>query len=300
MPIKKKFLEKLDKIIKDNLTQTYNIDLINFGSFTTNLSIEGSDIDILIKYKPIKNINTFVSDLISILYQNNKEFDDIKAITTASVPIIKLQFDIKQFMNIKYIEDYLDYDDLYKLKFDITFKESDLYNNNVNKTIDFVNKSIIDFPSIKEIVLLMKRYFKKIKLNKSYLGGLSSYSLFLMVLAFLKLKNYSKDFSIGKQFYDLIEWYSFFNFSEYYINVNELNPFIKINELNKNDKIIIIDPINQSNVAKSSFKLEEIKNAFIKVLNIIKIDAWKIEQQIEIEINNISPLKILSSIFNIK
>ena len=299
-PIKKKFLEKLDKIIKDNLIQTYNIDLINFGSFTTNLSIEGSDIDILIKYKPIKNKNTFVSDLISILYQNNKEFDDIKAITTASVPIIKLQFDIKQFMNIKYIEDYLDYDDLYKLKFDITFKESDLYNNNVNKTIDFVNKSIIDFPSIKEIVLLMKRYFKKIKLNKSYLGGLSSYSLFLMVLAFLKLKNYSKDFSIGKQFYDFIEWYSFFNFSEYYINVNELNPFIKINELNKNDKIIIIDPINQSNVAKSSFKLEEIKNAFIKVLNIIKIDAWEIEQQIEIEINNISPLKILSSIFNIK
>ena len=70
--------------------------------------------------------------------------------------------------------------------------------------------------------------------------------------------------------------------------------------MNKNDKIIIIDPINQSNVAKSSFKLEEIKNAFIKVLNIIKIDAWKIEQQIEIEINNISPLKILSSIFNIK
>jgi DNA polymerase sigma len=203
-------------------------------------------------------------------------------------------------MNIKYIEDYLDYDDLYKLKFDITFKESDLYNNNVNKTIDFVNKSIVDFPSIKEIVLLMKRYFKKIKLNKSYLGGLSSYSLFLMVLAFLKLKNYSKDFSIGKQFYDFIEWYSFFNFSEYIINVNELNPFIKINELNKNDKIIIIDPINQSNVAKSSFKIEQIKNSFIKVLNIIKIDAWKIEQQIEIEINNISPLKILSSIFNIK
>ena len=47
----------------------------------------------------------------------------------------------------------------------------------------------------------MKRYFKKLKLNKSYLGWISSYSLFLMILSFLKLKNYSKDISIGKQFY---------------------------------------------------------------------------------------------------
>ena len=94
----------------------------------------------------------------------------------------------------------------------------------------------------------MKRYFKKIKLNKSYLGGISSYSLFLMILAFLKLKNYSKDISIGKQFYYLIEWYSFFNFSEYSINVKELNSFIKIDDFNHNDKIIIMDPINQSNV----------------------------------------------------
>ena len=68
-----------------------------------------------------------------------------------------------------------------------------------------------------------------------------------------------------------------------------------------NDKITIIDPINQSNVSKSSFKIEEIKNAFIKVLNIIKIDAWKIEQEKEIDMNNINnPLKILNTIFQIK
>ena len=68
-----------------------------------------------------------------------------------------------------------------------------------------------------------------------------------------------------------------------------------------NDKITIIDPINQSNVSKSSFKIEEIKNAFIKVLNIIKIDAWKIEQEKEIDIDNINnPLKILNTIFQIK
>ena len=68
-----------------------------------------------------------------------------------------------------------------------------------------------------------------------------------------------------------------------------------------NDKITIIDPINQSNVSKSSFKIEEIKNAFIKVLNIIKIDAWKIEQEKEIDMNNINnQLKILNTIFQIK
>ena len=300
-PIKGIYLEKLDKILKNNLTNFYNIEIINFGSYKTELSIEGSDIDILIKYKPIQNQNTFVSDLIGILYQNKQEFDYIKPITTASVPVIKLQFDISKLININKIDDYLDYDDLNKLKFDISFKEFDFYNNYFDKTIEFIKKSILDFPYVKDIVLLMKRYFKIIKLNKNYLGGLSSYSIFIMTLAFLKSKNYSKDISIGKQFYYFIEWYSLFNFTEYIINVTKEEPFIKIDESNNNDKITIIDPINQSNVSKSSFKIEEIKSAFIKVLNVIKIDAWKMEQQKEIDLNNINnPLKILNTIFQIK
>ena len=300
-PIKEIHIEKLDKMLKNTLTNFYNIEIINFGSYKTELSIEGSDIDILIKYKPIQNQNTFVSDLIGILYQNKQEFDYIKPITTASVPVIKLQFDISKLININKIDDYLDYDDLNKLKFDISFKEFDFYNNYFDKTIEFIKKSIFDFPYVKDIVLLMKRYFKIIKLNKNYLGGLSSYSIFIMTLAFLKSKNYSKDISIGKQFYYFIEWYSLFNFTEYIINVTKDNPFIKIDKFIMNDKITIIDPINQSNVSKSSFKIEEIKNAFIKVLNIIKIDAWKIEQEKEIDMNNINnPLKILNTIFQIK
>jgi non-canonical poly(A) RNA polymerase PAPD5/7 len=300
-PIKGIYLEKLDKILKNNLTNFYNIEIINFGSYKTELSIEGSDIDILIKYKPIQNQNTFVSDLIGILYQNKQEFDYIKPITTASVPVIKLQFDISKLININKIDDYLDYDDLNKLKFDISFKESDFYNNNFDKTINFIKKSIFDFPYVKDIVLLMKRYFKIIKLNKIYLGGLSSYSIFLMTLAFLKSKKYSKEISIGKQFYYFIEWYTLFNFTEFIIDVTQDAPFIKIDECIKNDKITIIDPINQSNVSKSSFKIEEIKNAFIKVFNIIKIDAWNMEQQNELDINNINnPLKILNTIFQIK
>ena len=300
-PIKEIHIEKLDKMLKNTLTNFYNIEMINFGSYKTELSIEGSDIDILIKYKPIQNQNTFVSDLIGILYQNKQEFDYIKPITTASVPIIKLQFDITKLININKIDDYLDYDDLNKLKFDISFKESDFYKNNFDKTINFVKQSIFDFPFVKVIVLLMKRYFKIIKLNKSYLGGLSSYSIFLMTLGFLKSKKYSKDISIGKQFYNFIEWYTFFNFTEYIIDVTKDDPFIKIDKFTKNDKITIIDPINQSNVSKSSFKIEEIKNAFIKVFNIIKIDAWNMEQQKQIDINNINnPLKILNTIFHIK
>ena len=300
-PIKGIYLEKLDKILKQTLTNFYNIEIIHFGSYKTELSIEGSDIDILIKYKPIQNQNTFVSDLIGILYQNKQEFDYIKPITTASVPVIKLQFDITKLININKIDDYLDYDDLNKLKFDISFKESDFYNNNFDKTINFIKKSIFDFPYVKDIVLLMKRYFKIIKLNKIYLGGLSSYSIFLMTLAFLKSKKYSKEISIGKQFYYFIEWYTLFNFTEFIIDVTQDAPFIKIDEYIKNDKITIIDPINQSNVSKSSFKIEEIKNAFIKVFNIIKIDAWNMEQQKELDINNINnPLKILNTIFHIK
>ena len=298
-PIRNVYLNKLSKILKNNLSSIYEIDIIKYGSFITNLSIEGSDIDILIKYKPIENDKTFVSDLISILYKNQYEFDYIKPITTASVPVIKIQFDISSLIELNNIPNYLDEEDLNKLKFDITFKKDDFYSGNYIKTINFVTESINNFPYLKNIVLFLKRYFKKINLNKSYNGGLSSYSLFLLVLAFLKNNKFSNDISIGKQLYYFIEFYSFFNFSEYMIKVSEQNPFVQIEDIFKNDKIIIIDPINQLNVAKSSFKNEEIKNAFIKALNIIKVDAWKIEQQQEFETNSNS-LKILYSIFDIK
>ena len=298
-PVRNVYLNKLSKILKNNLSSFYDIDIIKYGSFITNLSIEGSDIDILIKYKPIQNKNTFVSDLISILYKNQYEFDYIKPITTASVPVIKIQFDITSLIDLNNIPNYLDEEDLNKLKFDITFKEDDIYSEYYIKTINFVQESINNFPYIKNIVLFLKRYFKKINLNKSYNGGLSSYSLFLLVLAFLKNNKFSNDISIGKQLYFFIEFYSFFNFSEYMIKVSEQNPFVQIEENFKNDKIVIIDPINQLNVAKSSFKNEEIKNAFIKALNNIKANALKIEEQKEFEKKSNS-LKILCSIFDIK
>ncbi len=297
-PIRNVYLNKLSKILKNNLSSFYDIDIIKYGSFITNLSIEGSDIDILIKYKPIQNKNTFVSDLISILYKNQYEFDYIKPITTASVPVIKIQFDITSLIDLNNVPNYIDEEDLNKLKFDITFKEDDVYSEYYIKTINFVQESINNYPYIKNIILFLKRYFKKINLNKSYNGGLSSYSLFLLVLAFLKNNKFSNDISIGKQLYYFIEFYSFFNFSEYMIKVSEEYPFVQIEDNFKNDKIIIIDPINQLNVAKSSFKNEDIKNAFIKALNIIKVNALKIEQK-DFEANSNS-LKILYSIFDMK
>ena len=298
-PIKICYIDKLSEILKNNLSLLYNIDIIKYGSFITNLSIEGSDVDLLIKYKPIQNNNTFISDLISILYKNKEQFDYIKPITTASVPVIKIQFDVTSLIVLKDFPNYIENDDLNKLKFDITFKEDTFYSINYIKTIEFVKESIINFPNIKKIVLFVKRYFKKINLNKSYNGGLSSYSIFLMVLAFLKKNQFYNNISIGKQLYYIIEFYSFFNFSELMINVCEQNPFIKIEENFKYDKIVIIDPINHFNVAKSSFKNKEISNAFIKALNIIKIDAWKLDQQQEIKYNQ-KDLKILYSIFNLK
>ena len=97
--------------------------------------------------------------------------------------------------------------------------------------------------------------------------------------------------------YCVIEFYSFFNFVEYMIKVNEENPFIQIEDSFKIDKIVIIDPINNFNVAKSSFKNEEVKKAFINALNILKIDAWNLSQ---IQENEIHSLKIINSIFNLK
>lgn len=67
-----------------------------YGSFATDLSIENSDIDMLIRILDQKE-STFESMCFQIVddIKNLKIYDEVVPIFTASVPIIKLVMKIK-------------------------------------------------------------------------------------------------------------------------------------------------------------------------------------------------------------
>ena len=77
------------------------------------------------------------------------------------------------------------------------------------------------------VELLIKRYFRVMKMNKSFTGGLSSFSLFLLILAFLK--NQEKEMNLGKYLYYIMEKYSFFEFKNFGIDVEGKETYFPLN-----------------------------------------------------------------------
>ena len=112
----------------------------------------------------------------------------------------------------------------------------------------------------------MKKFLFFNKLNSSYHGGLSSYSVFLMIYSYIKTM---QNPNIGSEVYLLFCFYANFDYANVAIDVNQTNPFVMRNDLDEsaNHKIVIYDPLTGLNVAKSSYRVDEIKAAFTKAAN---------------------------------
>ena len=146
--------------IKQMINNTYENNYINYsidmyGSYTTGLMIEASDIDIKIKLCCIKKeeFSAYFTSLYKKLISENK-FEKIIPISTASVPVIKLIIDIEKFIKNKkdlqsefskfkqqnFFKNYIfDKNELIQIRVDITFiinyKTQKLNENETNKEI---------------------------------------------------------------------------------------------------------------------------------------------------------------------
>ena len=284
----------IEKILNEN---NFQAQLINYGSYETKLSIEISDIDILIKFcKKSSNNNATkinnqqnIEEIISLLYNkinnNKKDFNilQINAIYTASVPVLKIKFNLeniipnetKTLLKNNYLFNFEE--DILQLNFDFTFIEVNDINENKYipslEIVSYIQKTINNYKEIKPIILFLKRYMKINKLNSSFHGGLSSYSLFLLVYAYIKAVNISEN-SIGNYLYGFLDFYSNFNFGIHSINVSLNNPFVTLNELHEAG-IMLIDPITKYNVAKSTFKVDQIKSVLMKGVILIRNIIYK-------------------------
>ena len=290
---REKVINKLKQFILANLSSKYYIKFLFYGSHSTGLSIESSDIDILIKFQK-KNIDekyqiNSQQNIQDLIFQLNEDFkknitelniDKINPIYTASIPVLKIEcllkdiipVDIQNKLSEKYLFNFEN--ELLKLNFDFTFLEvADINKEQIipsKEIINYIKDTINIYPNIKPIILVLKRYMQIKKLNSSYHGGLSSFSLFLLVASYNKhifnenkYLDKNKDFNnlLGQIFYGFFMFYASFNFKINSIDLKKINPIILLNEFSES-KITLIDPITGLNAAKSTFKIEQIKYTF--------------------------------------
>ena len=188
---------------------------------------------------------------------------------------------------------YFEEEELTKIKIDLTFTESIKDFQHSHSIVSYINKSLEEYPQIKPILLILKRYFKQMNMNKNYTGGLCSYSLFLLILSFCKY--IKKCESNSKLLFYFMENFTYFDYCKYCIDVEKENCYILkdkndyINEksvseenssndtnydLYEKEEICIVDPISKLNVSKSSFKVDEIILTFRKAFNLLYYEGW--------------------------
>ena len=274
---RKLYIDKIESLIFNSLKQmNIQFNIIKYGSFISGLSIESSDIDLMIKIYDNNNLRNIMFYLVEIFESdNNKDIINIiNPIYSASVPVIKLECFIWKIIKDEEIKHYFknypfDKREIKRLKFDISFFETNsLIKLPSENILDYIKENILKYPYLIDIIYILKRYMLKEGLNESYKGGISSYSLFLLILSYLKSNKVNVNISLGYLLIEILTFYSNFTFYNHIIFPGRDD---YIFQLNKNENfgnlIDIRDPITELNVAKSSFRVSDIQYSFAKAAN---------------------------------
>ena len=251
----------------------------------------------------------------------------------------ELENSYKQFKELSLFKHYLfDIKELTKIKIDVTFllskdnlnntntkedinkikNESNNSENTINNlhdhdklieseisSVDFVKEQITKYPEIKFILRVLKRYFYYKKMNTAFLGGLSSYNLFLLLLSyakFLDISQNSEKGNLGYFLFHFLYFFKIFDFKQYIVNINSENNIYdiispeKIKEFNFGKSIVIIDPITGVNASKSSYKIDDIQNTFSEAYDFFQNEQIKYDKEGKTKVNkkkNSNDTKIL-------
>ncbi|CAF0799919.1 unnamed protein product [Didymodactylos carnosus] len=184
---------------------------------------------------------------------------NINVLNYASTPIIKLV------------------DNETELRVDMSFNM-----NNGVRSAHLISKYLKEFPLLRYLVFVLKQYLVQHDLNEVWTGGISSYSLILMLVNFFQL-HCNPDIeqfhmNLGDLLIRFLELYGLvFNYGKFGIKVqtsdvsNKRNGYIPKDELftkfncghRSTGLLCIVDPFNENNdIGKASYKTVEIKNAF--------------------------------------
>ena len=296
--LKEYIIERIKSQIKECLYSdsfSYKVDI--YGSFKSHLDIVCSDIDMV--FIPSKVNKVDISDLIQRLSNyllSTKEYYKVTPIYTASIPLIKLIVNYENYLtnNKALLNNYskLINSDLYKnypydkekeisfINIDISFPVS--FNNKKSKNtpflqIEYIRNSLKKYTDADIVIRILKRALKLTDMNNSYKGGLSSYTLFLLVISFLKNTNKTngintnkpKQNSYGHAFRGTVKFFSEFDFYSNIIDIENKNGeiFLKRNKRYNSPEYknipIILDPVNGQNAGKSSFRINDVQKTIV-------------------------------------
>ena len=302
-PLKRKLNSIVLKIINqeiNNSLKPYNIiNLIIYGSQASGLSLPESDIDLLLIYYDSNNsIELLINELYKCLQMSHK-FYNITSLPKASSPLIKIAYKTNNNeIDISVLHMDISFHNIFPNKTTIYFTPSLLI-------VRYIQRSIEYLPQSKNIIIIIKKYLKNIGLNNYYTGGLSSFSIFLLVFSFYKyiIKLFGNEivnnFYIGQFLIQFLDFFSKFNFNQYVININKEIPFIikekinicdnKSNNINNINNInntyvnqnnianaVILDPFTLNNIASNSFRINEIQQKFDSLKNNILVNYEKL------------------------
>ena len=258
-----------------------------YGSSLYLLDIESSDLDISISSSD-SDIN--LENIVTFLNSNNddKKYLNINFISTASIPIIKLDVDFlklnnskinelyKKLQKSKYYEKCLK-DELYKT-FNIIKVDISLNSINYNQ-IKFIKQGITQYPQIIFLIKILKKLLLYKHMNNSYKGGMSSYCLFLLLYSYFKM--YSNIYNVlDNNYSSLLTGFLFYynmciDFKYTIIDPRLNNPFIYSNYPVETIPTII-EPTTMKNAGKNIYKIFDVLKTFNEIYrdiyNIIKTE----------------------------
>jgi DNA polymerase sigma len=184
-----------------------------FGSLVTGLALESSDMDLAISGLNIPDREDMIEKLTMMADAIEKwpYKKKLKAITTASIPVIKVDIDIDRMRELEGYE-HLETQPGQVLQLDITFDDSDGHSQLTEGPYDYrassgqkthlgleschlVQSYIRSYPHLREVAMIMKKFMSEFEYNHPYngklnvlylIGGISSYSLVLMMVAYYR------------------------------------------------------------------------------------------------------------------
>ena len=297
--IRKQKLNKLINIINEKFKNNFDLTIGNYGSYFTDLSIEGSDMDICIIHKAKENANlNFYDELYNLLKEQKPFLYNIQQIYS-EIPLIKLEIDITDEIKTPLcnIFNYIKYEDLTRIKIDINVSDNQEYLKNCEKNVEYVKSMVKKFPQIRPVLLFLKRYFKNMNMNKVYFGGISSYSLFLLTLN--TIKSYSKNhLGISQLLLKVLEKFSSFDFKRKGISTNNYD--YKLDFDNDDESLFILDPLTGKNVSYGRCKGGKLKKTFYNAYKLISEEMNKLKYCFYsgIYLINMCPINSFISVLN--
>ncbi|XP_071771013.1 terminal nucleotidyltransferase 4A [Centroberyx gerrardi] len=245
--MRKEVVNRIEMVIKE-LWPTANVQI--FGSFSTGLYLPTSDIDLVVFGKwerpPLQELEQ------ALRKHNVAEPFSIKVLDKATVPIIKLT------------------DQETDVKVDISFNvETGV------KAASFIKDYVKKYPVLPYLIFVLKQFLLQRDLNEVFTGGISSYSLILMVISFLQLhpridaRNPNEN--LGVLLIEFFELYGrHFNYLKTGIRIKNGGAYMAKEEIMKAmtngyrpSMLCIEDPLLPGNdVGRSSYGAMHVKHVF--------------------------------------